>query len=172
MSAVLQIDTRNKPGKHDLKHQYFEQQGIKTIRTKLYVGDYALVGGTVCVDTKANIQELAANVDQQHERFRNEMIKARDAGYTLVFLVENEDGVTDLSTLTEWVNPRNSINRRKGLRPPISGTRLAKACATMERKYGVRFMFCKPDEAAERVLSLLRKYGGGDAHDEAERGCC
>lgn len=163
MSAVLQIDTRQKPGKHDLKHCYFENQGIKTIRTKLYVGDYMFVGGTVCLDSKASIQELASNIDQQHERFRNEMVKAREAGYTLVFLVENEDGVTDLATLSRWVNPRNHINRRRGLRPPISGERLAKACATMQTKYGVRFEFCKPDEAGARVIEILENGGKADA---------
>ena len=167
MSTVIQIDTRNKPGKHDLKHKYFEERGIKTIRTKLYVGDYAFVGGTVCVDTKASIQELANNVDQQHERFRNEMVKAREAGYALVFLVENEDGVTDLASLPTWVNPRNAINRRKGLRPPISGARLAKACATMERKYGVRFAFCTPEEAGARVMEILVSEGGAANADDA-----
>ena len=164
MGAVLQIDTRQKPGKHDLKHRHFENSGIKTIRTKLYVGDYSYVGGTVCVDTKENIQELASNIDQQHERFRNEMVKAREAGYTLVFLVENSDGVTDLSTLAKWVNPRNAINRRKGLRPPISGERLAKACATMQTKYGVRFLFCKPEDAGAMVLEILEKGSGADGN--------
>ena len=160
----MQIDTRQKEGKHTLKHGYFEAVGVKTIRTKLYVGDYAYVGGTICVDTKENILELASNVDQQHERFREEMIKARSAGYTLVFLVENADGVTDLETLSRWVNPRNAFNRRKGLRPPISGARLAKACATMQSKYGARFEFCAPEEAGRRVLEILNREGVANAN--------
>lgn len=167
MSVTLLVDTRQQQGKHELKHSYFEAHGFRLVRTKLYVGDYQLVGGTRTCDTKMSILELAADIDQQHERFRQELINARDAGYQLTVLVENSDGVTDLPTLMEWVNPRNPINKRKGLRPPISGARLAKACATMERKYGVRFMFCKPEEAGERVIEILTEEG--NRHDEAER---
>lgn len=163
MGVTLLVDTRQQEGKHTLKHEWFKAHGLRLVRTKLYVGDYQLVGGTRTVDTKMNVLELAADVDQQHERFRRELINARDAGFQLTVLVENEDGVTDLATLSKWVNPRNSINRRKGLRPPISGARLAKACATMEQKYGVRFEFCKPDEAGARVMEILENGGDGDA---------
>lgn len=163
MGATLLIDTRQQEGKHELKHSYFEAHGLRLVRTKLYVGDYQLVGGIQTVDTKMSILELAADIDQQHERFRQELINARDAGYQLTVLVENEDGVTDLATLMEWVNPRNAINRRKGLRPPMSGARLAKACATMERKYGARFEFCSPEEAGARVIEILENGGKADA---------
>ena len=163
MGATLLVDTRQQEDKHTLKHEWFKAHGFRLVRTKLYVGDYQLVGGTRTVDTKKDILELASNIDQQHERFRSELINAREAGFQLTILVENEDGVTDLPTLLTWVNPRNSINRRKGLRPPISGERLAKACATMERKYGVRFDFCKPEEAGARVIEILENGGKADA---------
>lgn len=163
MGVTLLVDTRQQEGKHTLKHEHFKAHGFRLVRTKLYVGDYQLVGGVVTVDTKEHILELASNIDQQHERFRRELINARDAGFQLTILVENEDGVTDLATLSQWVNPRNPINRRKGLRPPIDGKRMAKACATMEKKYGVRFMFCKPEEAGERVIEILTTGGKADA---------
>lgn len=163
MGATLLVDTRQKEDKHTLKHDWFKAHGFRLVRTKLYVGDYQLVGGTRTVDTKEHILELASNIDQQHERFRRELINARDAGFQLTILVENEDGVTDLATLSAWVNPRNAINRRKGLKPPIDGERMAKACATMERKYGVRFEFCRPDEAGERVIKILENGGKADA---------
>ena len=163
MSATLLIDTRQQEGKHTAKHEYFKAHGFRLVRTKLYVGDYQIVGGTRTVDTKEHILELASNIDQQHERFRRELINARDAGFQLTILVENEDGVTDLATLSTWVNPRNAINKRKGLRPPISGARLAKACATMQTKYGVRFEFCKPEEAGARVIEILENGGKVDA---------
>lgn len=162
MGATILIDTRQQKGKHDLKHSYFEAHGFRLVRTKLLVGDYQLVGGTRTVDTKEHLLELASNIDQQHERFRRELIEARDSGYQLFVLVENEDGVTDLATLAGWVNPRNSINRSRGLRPPISGARMAKACATMEAKYGVRFLFCTPQEAGAKVIEILSG-GGADA---------
>lgn len=163
MGVTLLVDTRQQEGKHTLKHEHFKAHGFRLVRTKLYVGDYQLVGGTFAVDTKEHILELASNVDQQHERFRKELINARDAGYQLFILVENEDGVTDLATLAQWVNPRNSINRRRGYKPPINGSRLAKACATMEKKYGVRFMFCKPEESGARVIEILESEGKADA---------
>ena len=163
MSATLLIDTRQQEGKHTLKHDWFKAHGFRLVRTKLYVGDYQLVGGTRTVDTKEHILELASNIDQQHERFRRELINARDAGFQLTILVENEDGVTDLATLSTWVNPRNAINRRKGLKPPIDGERMAKACATMQTKYGVRFEFCKPEEAGARVIEILENGGKADA---------
>lgn len=164
METVL-IDTRQQDGKHRAKHDWMEAHGFRLVRTKLYVGDYMLVGGVRTVDTKQHIQELAQDVDHQHDRFRRELINARDAGFSLTILVENRDGVTDLESLTRWENPRNSINEKKGLRPPISGLRLAKACATMERKYGVVFEFCVPSEAGERVIEILKgggKHGGND----------
>ena len=39
---------------------------------------------------------------------------------------------------------------------------MAKACATMSRKYGVRFEFCTPEEAAGRVVEILTEGGGRD----------
>lgn len=154
MPTIL-IDTRQQEGKHNLKHDHFKAHGFRLVRTKLYVGDYMLVGGVRVVDTKMSILELASDIDQQHERFRNELINARDVGYQLFILVENEDGVTDLASLSQWVNPRNSINRARGIKPPISGERMAKACATMQKKYGVQFLFCSPEQAGAVVLSLL-----------------
>ena len=41
-------------------------------------------------------------------------------------------------------------------RPPTKGETLAKAMVTMEKEYGVRFMFCHPDEAGATVVELLK----------------
>lgn len=38
---------------------------------------------------------------------------------------------------------------------PTSGQTLAKALLTMENKYGAKFLFCKPQESAERIIELL-----------------
>lgn len=154
-------DTRQQAGKHDTKHEQWLEAGVELIRSKLAFGDYALPP-VVAVDTKASILELAMDIDQQHDRFRRELIAAQEAGCLLVILTENGDGVTDLGTLAAWQNPRRFINERRGLRPPITGARLAKACATMEKKYGVRFDFCPPQDAAARVVEILMEEGGRD----------
>ena len=84
-------------------------------------------------------------------------MNARECGIELHFLVENADGVRDLSTLARWQNPRRFANAKRGLRPPIDGRRMAKACATMEERYGCFFHFCTPEEAGARVLEILGK---------------
>ena len=148
---VLMIDTRQQEGKHNLKHDYFASIGLDIVRTKLPVGDYQFYGGTVTVDTKANMEEIAANIGgKEHARFREECKLAKKLGAQLVILVENRDGIFSLSDVPRWVNP----NPRK-VAQSIEGPRLAKAMRTMGERYGVRFMFCTPEEAGQRVLEIL-----------------
>lgn len=153
------IDSRQQKGKHNHKHEYFEAQGVTTTVCALPFGDYALPP-SVSVDTKKDIYELAQNIDQEHTRFRNELVKAKEMGCILIILVENEDGVTDLESLAAWVEPERHLRMRKSrsgnmMARRIEGMRLAKACSTMSRKYGAQFLFCHPDEAGAKVLELL-----------------
>ncbi|WP_276684476.1 hypothetical protein [Slackia piriformis] len=150
-------DTRQQTSQHVEKNAYWKSVGQHVVRSKLIAGDYMFVGGTVSVDTKRSILELASNIDQQHDRFRRELVNARECGIELHFLVENADGVRDLPTLARWQNPRRFVNAKRGLRPPIDGRRMAKACATMEERYGCFFHFCTPEEAGARVLEILGK---------------
>lgn len=170
MDVTILEDSRQQANQHEVKHEAWEKQGVSVIRCKLAWGDYILPP-PCSVDTKRNIAELAQNIDQQHARFRNECIGARDAGCQLVILVENEHGVTDLQSLMRWRESADDFAKRKGAQRRYEGARLAKACATMTRKYGVIFEFCHPTEAAGRVLDLLIKYGGRATHDKAERSC-
>lgn len=158
MGIVLIEDTRQQASKHIAKHQTFERMGVTLVRSKLAHGDYALPP-KVSVDTKQSIIELAADIDNDHARFKRECEGARDAGTQLVVLVENTCGVDSIESLAEWVEPVASFKRRKYAKRRIYGSRLAKACLTMEKRYGVRFEFCTPFESAERVLELLK---GGD----------
>ena len=102
---------------------------------------------------------MCVNLCQQHTRVRSELSGAHDAGYRLFVLVENADGVTDLTTLRAWRNPRTKLNERKGLRPPLQGDRMADMCLTMEMRYGCRFRFCAPQEAGAKVLEILESEG-------------
>lgn len=162
---TILIDTRQAKGKHVAKHAFFEAAGLRLVRTKLYVGDYMMVGGTRVCDTKASIAEIAMDVFQQHERFRAELVNARDAGYSLAVLVENACGVRGLADLARWREPAAEFARRRNAVRRIDGARLAKACATMGRRYGARFEFCAPEEAGARVLEILEggARGRGDA---------
>lgn len=161
---TLQIDSRQRKGLHEAKHEYFRSLGIHCVRTKLYVGDYMFVGGVKSCDTKASIQELAADIDQQHDRFRRELVNARDAGIALTVLVENADGVRDLDGLAAWAEPAASFAKRKHAKRRISGLRLAKACMTMSDRYGVSWEFCDPSEAGAMVIDILT---GGAGYEQA-----
>ena len=144
-------DTRQQAGKHTLKEEYFERNGIKVIRSKLPVGDYANIKDlSVVVDTKANIQEVISNVTQQHKRFIAECDLAAESGIQLIILVENTDGVTKIADLYRWWNPRTRYSPRA-----TTGRQLAKILHGIEIRHGVKFEFCRPEEAGERVVNLL-----------------
>ena len=144
------------------------KRGIETKKMD-FLGTYDVV-----CDTKKDIQELIGDIcGKQHARFRDEAILAQNNGIKLYILVENKDGVKDVRDLFKWQNPRmhryNKIlyNHRLGRwsnipepkAPPTSGQTLAKACLTMNLKYGVEFMFCTPNEAGKRVIELLTQEG-------------
>lgn len=164
MRAIL-TDTRQQAGKHSHKDAWFEEHGVATLRTKVPVGDYC-EAPSVSVDTKKDLYELAMDIDRDHERFKREMLTARDLGCRLVVLVENTEGVTDLESLAEWSEPQGHLAMRKRSSKSVTarqihGSRLAKACKTMEARYGVRFAFCHPEESAELIYRILG--GGADA---------
>lgn len=151
---VLIEDTRNKIGSHELKHAAWEAHGDKVVRCALSCGDYALPP-KVAVDTKANIAEIAQNIGgakAEHERFRNELIRAREQGTHLYILVENEEGIRSVQDVRSWVNPR-LLDSSKA----ITGERLAKAMQTMMERYGCTFCFCRPKEAAGYIYALLER---------------
>ena len=70
-------DTRQKPGKHDVKAKAFQDAGMDVYRCKLPFGDYAPVP-PVSIDTKRNIDEIAGNIcGKEHARFIREYKAAR-----------------------------------------------------------------------------------------------
>lgn len=121
----------------------------------------------VTVDTKRDIQEIISNIcGKQHGRFRDECRLAQDNGIKLYILVENLDGIRSVEDVASWKNPRAKIQkwvtttsgqRKKVLKYPdaTKGETLAKAMKTMEDKYGVRFLFCRPEDAGEWISRLL-----------------
>lgn len=135
----------------------------------------------VSVDTKRNIEELYGNLvggknksknGNEHERFRNECILAKENGCQLYILVENTDGVTSLDDFNKWKNEqgykRYANMRHRAFKngwtspkPPVPNASLVKMMKTMTERYGVEFLFCKPEEAAEMVEKLLTG-GSGD----------
>ena len=147
---VIIEDTRQQAGKHDIKHEWFGTNGVELVRSKLPFGDYALVP-SIAVDTKKDMDEIAANIcGKEHTRFINECKAAKAAGCSLVILVENEVGISDISQVHIWINPRSVYSMKC-----VQGARLQKAMETISERYGVKFLFCKPEESAQRILEIL-----------------
>ena len=172
---LILIDTRQQEGKHDTKERWFAAHGVELRRTKLYVGDYTLpTDQSICIDTKKDIQELVSDIcGKDHKRFRAECERAKEAGIQLIVLVENRGGkvgrgemynttIRSLNELHKWSNPRLFIMQGKKQKYPRAtrGVTLMKACMTMEQKYGVKFMFCTPEESAQKIVELLSEKGG------------
>lgn len=166
---IILEDTRQQAHKHDIKHRWFEQNGITVRRQALYVGDYTLpTDQSVCIDSKFSIQELVSDIcGKQHERFRNECIRAQEAGIRLIILTENRGGhikdniiqptITSLDELHRWKNPRLFIFYGGKQKYPRAtrGVTLMRSCMTMEQKYGVKFLFTTPEKSAEKIVELL-----------------
>lgn len=146
---VIIEDTRQKSGMHELKHSHFDEMGVQIVRNMLPFGDYAKPP-SISVDTKANMDEIAHNIGSDHQRFKRECIAARDAGCQLIILVENTEGISSVNDVHRWINP-DLIYRPRA----ITGQRLQKAMITMSERYGVRFEFCAPEEAAQKIIKLL-----------------
>ena len=151
----------------DEMQETIDRRGGKLKKADL-VGDIK-----IAVDRKNSIDEICGNVcstTKAHERFRDEVILAQKCGCKFYVLIEDEK-VTSLDDLEHWENPREKkyfimkARKDKGYKlkypiakqPPASGKTLAKALRTMETKYGVKFLFCKPKDAAERIVELLTK---------------
>lgn len=149
---VIIEDTRQQKGKHELKHGYFGNNGVSVLRSKLPFGDYALPPHLV-IDTKENMSEIAGNMcgtTKEHVRFREECKLARDCGCKLIILIENLDGITCIEDVRSWINPRSEFSRTA-----CTGERLAKSMFTMSNRYGVTFLFCRPEESAKIIMELL-----------------
>lgn len=156
MSWIIE-DTRQKAEKHKTKHEYFDSVSANIIRCKLPFGDYSLPP-RVAIDTKENMDEICNNIcGKEHKRFVNECKAAQEAGCQLIILVENECGISTLSEVHTWINPRVIYSPKCP-----QGEQLQRAMETMQDRYGVMFLFCKPEESGRKILALLELYDGGN----------
>lgn len=153
---IIIEDSRQQIGKHKQKLDYFAAQGIKTVRTKLFCGDFSRLDcQTICIDTKQDLLELSSNIcGKQHPRFRNECIRAAENGIKLIVLVEED---LNIDNLADWKSPVRKLGKLKG-QPftQIKGETLAKAMRTMTEKYGVDFLFCNKADSGAKIIELLK----------------
>lgn len=173
MNKTIIMDTREKTGKKDLILNWFEQNGVKVVRSKLYVGDWSFLHNqTLCIDTKQDLKEVYGNLVQSHERFRAELVRAKEAGIKLVVLVE-EKGIETVDDVQNWTNPRQIIYERMKERgdvklpkkPPISSKRLMLIMKIMSENYGVEWRFCRKEKTGETILRILEENDGSQLSD-------
>lgn len=152
---IIVEDSRQKIGKHKLKLEYFNAQGIKTVRTKLYCGDFSrLDNQTVCIDTKQDVLEIAPSVcGKHHATFRDACIRAADNGIHLIILIEEP---YSLATLSNWQSPKRMWGKFKGQPYTlVRGETLAKAMQSMTERYGVEFQFCDKKDSGRKIVEIL-----------------
>lgn len=153
---IVQIDTREKPKAIGKILACFDRREIKHFRSKLPCGDYmSMENARFCIDRKQNLSEVCSNVCQQHKRFINELIKAREIGVKLVFLVEHGGKIQSLEDVRGWKNPR-----LKKSPLAVSGERLYKILSTIEKNYNTKFYFCSKAQTGETIIKLLRENEG------------
>ena len=166
----LQEDSRNKVGAHDLKNKYFQENGIKVLRSKLPFGDYAIVGKiNLTIDTKMSALELFNCLTKDHIRFRNEIKGANDFNIGIVILIEEEDFYATLDTFRDWyriplwksdgwkvVNGKKHKTHSKGEpMTKVDVNAIVKAMKTMQQKYAVLFKFTTKERCGSDIINIL-----------------
>lgn len=152
---TIQIDSREKARAITKILAEFDEQGVKHYISKLWVGDYmSLDNPRLIVDRKQNLGEVVSNVTQGHTRFRNELVRAKEAGIKLVILVEHSSLIKSIDDVEGWSNPRAVASPSA-----MTGKTLAKVMRTLESKYGCEFRFCVKQATGRKILEIL---GGMD----------
>ena len=166
---IIVHDTRDRIGKHNNVDTGLTSLGHKIVRTKLYVGDIALLNDqTTCIDLKSGLNEVYGNIIQQHDRFVRECRRAQEANIRLIILCQ-EPGIGTVQDVAAWNNPRvvkwqklrdahrNGKRMKEPLSPypPVSSERLSKAMQTISDRYGVEWRFCDKSETAKKICELL-----------------
>lgn len=149
MSFTIIEDSRNKIGKHERKHQYWNENGISIIRSALPYGDY-IKAPSLAIDTKQDLAEIGNNICgsvSERKRFAAECIKAKEAGCKLIFLIEQKN----VHTITELFGKHIYLHNGRLL----SGDQLATAMHVMSERYGCSFMFCDPKDSARIITEIL-----------------
>lgn len=159
---TIQVDSREKAHAITRILEHFHASGVKYYISKLYIGDYMnLDNPRVIVDRKQNLDELCGNVCRQHERFRAELIRAQENGIRLIILCEHGHGIKSLDDVLFWRNPRARTKKLINGRwvwteqKVMHGDTLYKILCTMQRKYGVSFLFCDKGETGRRIVEIL-----------------
>ena len=162
----IQVDTREHNKEWERIKGQFDALGVQYFRSKMYVGDYqSLDNPRLVIDRKKDLQEICGNVCQQHERFKAELLRAKEQGIKLVILCEHGADVKSLEDVYFWQNPRKYQIRWKTVNgkrvkdiisaKAVDGNQLYKSLCTIRDRYGVSFIFCTKEETGQKIIEIL-----------------
>ena len=129
--------------------EYFESKKIPTITRKLDTGDYSCQIGDVtferdiCIERKANLDEICGNFTAERERFEREFLRAKAYGTKVILVVEN----------ASWSDIFIGNYRSK-----LSSKSLTASILTWLARFDVTLVFCKPEETARIMYGVLYYY--------------
>ena len=159
---IIQIDSREKAKAIQKIIEEFDRQGIKHPVSKLMVGDYMNYDNPrVIVDRKQNLTEVCSNVCKDHDRFRRELVLAKENGIQLIILCEHGKDIKSLEDVIFWKNPRSEKRKKIDGKwhtvqtNAMKGDVLYKILTTLQEKYGCEFQFCTKEETGKRIIELL-----------------
>lgn len=141
---ILLQDHREKHGHHNSIESYCKKNNIEIKRCRLNVGDYMFPNGTISVDTKQSLLELANDLYRDKLALNKKYKKCLQDGIKLIVLVEEPIG--SLTELTKWRSPHGKMN----------GGFLLKLMETVQLSYGVKFMFCDKRSVGKTIIALLK----------------
>lgn len=149
------MDTREHDEATAKIEKWFRLHNIPYERTKLRVGDYQDIANPfLVVDRKKDFEELSKNcASKDHERFRNEMIRAKATGTKIVVLVEQNwymiDGkridVESIADLMLWESRYSTIR----------GEKVYRVLCSWIAKYDIEVQFCDKRSTGRRIVEIL-----------------
>lgn len=157
MNEHILIDTREKPQAIVNIKKYFDAHGIKYESKKLDFGDYMTdEHGGISIDRKQNIDELAKNCTVEHERFKRELERARNAGAKLVILVTQNR----YTFRTERITVREPIDliRWQSRYSVVNGDRVYRILCKWMNEYDLDIVFCAKNSTGHIITKIL--FGG------------
>lgn len=146
------VDTRQQKDKHKNIDDYFEANGIETDKSiALKVGDYMLENGSIVVDTKQDLYELAMNFFSKTSkaRFQRECKRAKGLGLKLYILTEQP---MTKEKLLKWKSKKN-VNGK--LLTKATGKAIYNKMQIYSLMFGVYWRFCRKSDTGKTILKLL-----------------
>ena len=141
---IIYVDTRQKIGKHDIKHNQLLSLGHTLVSRKLDCADYCTDNSDIIIDTKQDLNELYMDLFTEHARFAREIRLAAEMNKKLIVLVE-DGSIKRLSDIKKWKSNRGKAN----------GTVLYRKMMSLHYAYDVEYMFCDKSETGLKIAELL-----------------